>query len=252
MSRILYELRFPNGKRYIGVTNNLRRRWSEHLSDAKRGSPLAVHAAMRKHGHDRVAVRALVVGDHEYIRALEIKAIAAYGTATRHGGYNISPGGDLPSDETREKYRAATKRRWESAEYKQKMIALATGRQPSPEECARISKGLKGRTRSEQHKANISKALTGRKLSSEHVAAAVAGRWATQEQRDAHIALFKGRPARNGVAERNRASKGRKNTPQSIELMKASWTPERRARQAEIARQTCLKRRKKDDDNGKD
>ena len=40
-----------NGKKYIGCTMiSLKRRWTQHLSSARKNSPMAIHRAIRKYG----------------------------------------------------------------------------------------------------------------------------------------------------------------------------------------------------------
>lgn len=90
---ILYKLTFPNGKLYIGITSKtLHRRLITHRSHAKERD-FPVHRAIRKHPDFRADV--LVVADNmDFLRDLEKRAIAAFGT-TVPGGYNLSPGGDI-------------------------------------------------------------------------------------------------------------------------------------------------------------
>lgn len=91
----LYEIRFPNGKKYIGISTDARRRFVAHKQRARRGSMLPVHCAIRKYGELNIAHRVLCVGERDYIAALEIRAIEAFGTCDNTKGYNITLGGDL-------------------------------------------------------------------------------------------------------------------------------------------------------------
>ena len=45
----IYKISFPNGKCYIGLTNNLNRRWYEHNRDAKVGNTRYIYKALRKY-----------------------------------------------------------------------------------------------------------------------------------------------------------------------------------------------------------
>ena len=45
----IYKIQFPNGKVYIGQTYNIKKRWNEHLNEAKRGNDIKVYRAMRKY-----------------------------------------------------------------------------------------------------------------------------------------------------------------------------------------------------------
>lgn len=218
MNYCLYEILFPNGKRYFGVTNDFARRWCEHRGDAKRGSDLLVHKALRKYGKEATA-RPLVIGERQYILDLEIRAVTAFGTAVKNQGYNISPGGFLASPETRAKYRAATEKRWQDPTYRERMILMTKNRKRSPEELKRLSASLTGRTRSQQHCANISKALTGRKKSAATIAFFKAS--LTPEVREKMGAATRGLPAKNGVSERNRARGGFKHSAEAKAKMAA-------------------------------
>lgn len=91
----LYCIDFPNGKKYIGISYNARKRFMSHKRGAKKelGTPLA--AAIRKYGSENIVMRILCVGLTSYIADLEIKTIAALKTRTHEFGYNISHGGDI-------------------------------------------------------------------------------------------------------------------------------------------------------------
>jgi NUMOD3 motif len=90
----LYSIIFPNGKEYIGIATNAVRRWIQHKSCATHGSKIAVHCAIRKYGAEAAKQRVLVRGSAAYIRALETKAIARFGTLAPNG-YNVTPGGEI-------------------------------------------------------------------------------------------------------------------------------------------------------------
>lgn len=52
INNIVYIKHFDNGKKYIGITNNFKRRMYEHIKSAyKNNSKLPVHNAMRKYNH---------------------------------------------------------------------------------------------------------------------------------------------------------------------------------------------------------
>ena len=93
MAFILYELTFPNGKKYVGQTvRSMDIRFRQHRSSAETGSPLAVHCAWRKHGEPSVAVLG-EYDDADTLHAAEVKAIADRGTLSPHG-YNLGFGGE--------------------------------------------------------------------------------------------------------------------------------------------------------------
>jgi hypothetical protein len=108
-----------------------------------------------------------------------------------------------------------------SEEYQKKRIASLKATLATPEVKAKRSASQKSRVRTKEHYEKVSAALTGRKLSPEHAAkvrTASKGRKQTPEE-----------------IERRRASNvGKKRDPEFCARMKAAWTPERKAAQAEI------------------
>lgn len=95
----LYEIQFPDGKKYIGVTlTPFKRRWQLHRTGArKNGSQQLVCRAMRAFGVENVQFNPLVVSDDaHFLRCLEIAAIAVFGTLEPNG-YNVEVGGNLSS-----------------------------------------------------------------------------------------------------------------------------------------------------------
>lgn len=90
----LYKICFQNGKSYIGITTKtLESRVKGHIKSAKAGAKHALSCAIREHGCNSFSAIALAVGELEYIKEAEIKAIKVYGTLCPKG-YNISYGGD--------------------------------------------------------------------------------------------------------------------------------------------------------------
>jgi group I intron endonuclease len=59
----IYKITSPSGKFYIGVTNNFRRRMSEHLSDWKnRTEKIALHNSFTKYGFENHRKEILITG----------------------------------------------------------------------------------------------------------------------------------------------------------------------------------------------
>lgn len=84
-----------NGKQYVGVTDDVKRRKREHRSGS--GSKL-VSAAIRKYGGENLEMEVWYEGDDEWIRLMEFRTVLALGTLTPTG-YNIVRGGTLcPSE----------------------------------------------------------------------------------------------------------------------------------------------------------
>lgn len=138
----LYELEFPNGKKYLGISHQPDLRWNQQCrAAARRKQDFPLYRAIRKYGGASVKRRILVVGTMEFIREMEIAAIATYGTLVPLG-YNVAHGGQIsPSviPEVREKMSQGQLRAWSNPEYKEKMRAK-----------------FKERIRSDEHKSNLS------------------------------------------------------------------------------------------------
>lgn len=106
----LYRITFPGGKSYIGITvMTAPQRFYRHASAAKKGSKLAVHAAIRKYGEGTAKLETLAIASWEYVKELEKKVIAAFDTRPPRG-FNLTDGGDgitghKHSERTREKLR---------------------------------------------------------------------------------------------------------------------------------------------------
>lgn len=153
---------------------------------------------------------------------------------------NLTDGGDgslNPSDETRALMRAAKLGRKLSEEHKRK-IGEASRRsladpevkrrlsesikrgKSTPEAFEKASKSQKARIRTKEHYEKVAAALRGKKLSPEH----------REKTRLANL----GRKQPQEEIERRRAANiGKKRSPEFCAHMKAVWTPERRARQAQ-------------------
>lgn len=136
---LLYVIEFPNGKRYFGITDRpLHSRWLNHLADSRRGTNRPVCRALKRYPDAKI--RALVVGDRDYIHALEQRAIAAYGTTDRQFGYNFGAGGE---------------------------VNPMLGKKHLPESIAKIAAESRSRVRSAASKAKVSASLKGRPVSEE-------------------------------------------------------------------------------------
>ena len=190
---IIYIAIFLSGKSYIGQTiKSLAARKRQHESDARRGSPLPFHAAIRKYGAENISWKIIARADNiAALNAAEISAIAEHNTIAPNG-YNANTGGEnyIPCGETRAKLSAAKKGVPKSAETRAKMSAAAKARctpewramfsainkkaMNRPEVRARSSAVHKARfaAMSDEEKAKIvakmAAAKRGKKLSAEH------------------------------------------------------------------------------------
>lgn len=98
-----------NEVKYVGqVTQGIVKRFRRHINDAKAGSELHLHRAMRKYGYDRFTVSLLATAkDEEDMNRLERFWIGFLGTKTPNG-YNMTEGGEgclgsVQSEESRRK-----------------------------------------------------------------------------------------------------------------------------------------------------
>ncbi len=188
---ILYQLKFKNGKCYLGITRRtLARRVREHLADYRYGDRAkgALYRAIAKYGEDAFEASCLVIGnDWDYMCALECAAIIRLNTRVPNG-YNVTEGGEgiigyQYTDEQRAAMsirqkgikRGPSKLRGRKIPETQRLriIAAVTGRACSEETRRKISeankkwKRQKGRICSEETRRRISEAQKGKVVSEE-------------------------------------------------------------------------------------
>ena len=178
----VYKHTSPNGKCYIGITcQSPKRRW-----DCGRGYKDNIHFtnAIRRYGWDNIKHEILLKDlTREEAELKEIELIALYKSADRKYGYNVQLGGNLISDESREKMRKAhigkpmsDKARKILSEFKGEKHPFY-GKHHTEEAKRSMSEKKKGITpwwvkgvpRSEEHKRKLSKALKGHKPSKEQI-----------------------------------------------------------------------------------
>ena len=194
----VYKHTSPSGKSYIGQTNNLQRRISEHKKPSNRC--LAFSTAIQKHGWDNfkheVLKDNLSLNDANY---WESQLIKEYDTLSPNG-YNLTTGGDNKkcseetclkiglihkgrkrSDETRVRIGLAVKAREypsgkpngsmsgrnHSAEAKAKMSESRKGVNQSAESIEKRTKTLKGLVRTDETKERIRQSRLGAKATNE-------------------------------------------------------------------------------------
>ncbi len=106
----LYQLIFPNGKSYIGITSKTtKQRFAEHCRNSLNSIPMypreygfshlrrvpwqtLLYKAIKEYGKENVIVKTLVIADDmKFLKELEIKAIKRYQTLHSYG-YNMSKG----------------------------------------------------------------------------------------------------------------------------------------------------------------
>lgn len=143
-----------NAKQYVGITKNLKRRWSNHKGMNK-SSPL-LHNAIKKYGIDAFVFTHIADAfDWECAQDVERMLIAEKNTKAPYG-YNLTDGGDgtlgLP---------APNKGRPMSEEAKQKSRLARIGKKTPEETKKKQSMALKGRKKSDDHKSAIGASQKG-------------------------------------------------------------------------------------------
>jgi hypothetical protein len=110
-SFIVYELRTPIDKVYIGYTHHTAyKRFQQHIKNSRKtkGKCLAIEAAIRKYGFENITVKTLMKCWSQYDAGKwETSIIAEMKSAEEDFGYNLTIGGDggPPNAETLEKIR---------------------------------------------------------------------------------------------------------------------------------------------------
>lgn len=102
-----------NEKRYVGQTvKGLKRRFLQHINDARSGSGIYLHRAIRKYGEDRFTISLLATAkEREDLNRLEEFWIKFLNTRSPNG-YNSTDGGDgtsgfIQREETKQKISAS-------------------------------------------------------------------------------------------------------------------------------------------------
>ena len=90
----VYMIIFPNNKRYIGISNNIRRRMNEHNVDFRNNLP--IESAIQKYGkiNNFILLEEIGAENRQLMREREKYWIAKYHSNNKEFGYNVSEGGD--------------------------------------------------------------------------------------------------------------------------------------------------------------
>ena len=149
MDYIVYKHTAPNGKCYIGITNQT----LERRSRGGKGyvGSVAFYNAILKYGWDNFSHEILESGlTPQEASEKEKYYIKLYHSLNTDNGYNIESGGRnhfTLSAETRKKISLAKKGKPmapRGEEYRERLSKALTGRTFSPEHCKHISEGKKG------------------------------------------------------------------------------------------------------------
>jgi len=138
----IYELRFPNGKSYVGQTRSWDRRMRAHKRGKGNDDGHLIKHAIRKYGWSNVKVSVLEEVTLDLLNHSEIKWIAERGTL-KPDGYNTTPGGDSqPMDDPqvrelqkrnigeamrRPQVRAKKRELWKDHDYRQMQLDSRAG-----------------------------------------------------------------------------------------------------------------------------
>lgn len=127
-----------SGKRYVGKSINIPRRWSEHRKGLSHCPVL--EAALKKYGADAFDWEILQTCSESELNDLECWYIQAFGSVSP-GGYNIGYGGEgvTFTEEVRAKLSEATRKRLLSAESRAAIGEASRKRYEDPRERERHS-----------------------------------------------------------------------------------------------------------------
>lgn len=89
----IYELRFPNGKAYVGQTRSWHRRMRGHKCGSQRDDGHLIKRAIRKYGWSNIHVSVIEEVPLDLLNHKEVEWIAKKGTL-KPSGYNTTAGGD--------------------------------------------------------------------------------------------------------------------------------------------------------------
>ena len=129
MTGVVYQLEFPHGKLYIGITTRFKRRMGEHRNGGRTEDGHAIKHAIRKYGWVNVRVSILERGieSRDVLREREVHWIAKKRSMVQEWGYNLTTGGDAqPMDNpvVREWHRARVTEAMNRDDVREKKRAL--------------------------------------------------------------------------------------------------------------------------------
>ena len=154
MKYSVYKYTTPNGKIYIGITHqHPSKRWG---SGYNYDYNIHFFNAIKKYGWDNIKHEVLFENlTREEARAKEIELISLYDSTNRDKGYNISPGGEMQTQETKEKIEKTrqerkldelqsvrSKKRWEDPIFREKTIKNMRGKIRTPESKERYRQAM--------------------------------------------------------------------------------------------------------------
>ena len=159
---------FPNGKVYVGITSKEpEKRWLKDGYGYRQQK--IMYSAIKKYGWENIIHEVIARNvSYESAKNMEIDLIELYNSTDRKCGYNISPGGDLISEESRKKISKSCIGRQVSEESRKKMSEQRRGKKKSEEHRRKIGESNKGRIMSVETRKKISEKAKGRVYDTEH------------------------------------------------------------------------------------
>ena len=92
----IYKINFPNGKCYIGLSNNILRRMKEHEHDKRQP---VLYNAIQKYFQGKIpefeVLEVIPADDRQTLLQKEFEYIQLYHSDTKEKGYNLNAGGNL-------------------------------------------------------------------------------------------------------------------------------------------------------------
>lgn len=148
----VYMLTFPNNKKYVGYSANIKRRWR---SPNEYSSQKLVYAAIMKYGWENIKKEILFsFDDMKTALDKEAELIENLNLLNPQNGYNAVPGGNVPPKDNYNKMSEEQK-----LKFKEKHREAALKQWADPEKAAY----LKQRMKEEYHKSRIAKSPEERK-----------------------------------------------------------------------------------------
>jgi group I intron endonuclease len=160
-----------NGMQYVGITNDIDRRWRRHR---KANDGQFLHRAIKKHGLDAfVFTHYADAFTVESAKAIERMLIQEHNTRAPNG-YNLTEGGDglfgyKHSEESKTKSRESNKKTWANPELRKALSEkISKARSGKPSGRKGQPNGRKGIPHSEEHSAKIKESLNTPEFKAAH------------------------------------------------------------------------------------
>ena len=223
----VYAIVFDNGKMYVGQAVDIRRRFSEHRTQATTNDRYPLYRAMRKHTFTFEILCNCAEG---YLNTIETELIERLNSLSPNG-YNLREGGSHGrlAPEACAKISLTHKGKPKSPEHKSKISAAQKGRAVPLDRRAKISAALTGRTNgplSDEHRAKLSRAQTGIPKTAEH----------RRKLSEANAGKKNGPHSPETKAKIGLAHRGRKQGPLSPEQKARQLAGVRRYQESRLAR----------------